>query len=629
MIKITLPDGSVREFSAAVTILDVAKNISSSLAKATLAGVVNDQLVDATTTISSDTTLKLITDKDPEGLEVIRHSTAHLLAQAVKQLFPQAQVTIGPVIENGFYYDFSLETPFTPEDLIAIEKKMAHLVDQNIPVERLEMTREDAIKYFDSIGEKYKVEIISAIPEGQTISLYRQGDFTDLCRGPHVPSTSKLKAFKLMKVAGAYWRGNSDNEMLQRIYGTAWRSKDELKDYLHMLEEAEKRDHRKIGKQMGLFMLSDYGPGFPFFLPKGMALRNVLEDLWRKEHIAAGYQEIKTPIMLNKELWETSGHWFNYRENMYTSEIDEMEFAIKPMNCPGCILVYKNGLHSYKDFPMRIGELGLVHRHEFSGALHGLFRVRNFTQDDAHIFCTPEQIEAEVIGVIELIDKFYSGIFGFEYEVMLSSKPEKTIGSDEIWETAEKALAGAMDRLGKPYTINAGDGAFYGPKLDFKIKDAIGRMWQCGTVQLDFDLPERFDIHYIGEDGAKHRPVMLHRVVYGSMERFIGILIEHYEGKFPYWLAPVQVVVLNISEKQSAYATTVYEQLKAAGVRVELDLSNEKIGYKIREHSMQKVPYLLVIGDSEVENNQVTVRKQDGSDLGAMSLADFFELAKS
>ncbi len=628
MIKITLPDGSVREFSEAVTILDVAKNISSSLAKATLAGVVNDQLVDATTTISSDATLKLITDKDPEGLEVIRHSTAHLLAQAVKQLFPQAQVTIGPVIDNGFYYDFSLETPFTPEDLTAIEKKMAHLVDQNIPVERLEMTREKAIKYFDSIGEKYKVEIISAIPEGQTISLYRQGDFTDLCRGPHVPSTSKLKAFKLMKVAGAYWRGNSDNEMLQRIYGTAWRSKDELKDYLHMLEEAEKRDHRKIGKQMGLFMLSDYGPGFPFFLPKGMALRNVLEDLWRKEHNAAGYQEIKTPIMLNKELWETSGHWFNYRENMYTSEIDEMEFAIKPMNCPGCILVYKNGLHSYKDFPMRIGELGLVHRHEFSGALHGLFRVRNFTQDDAHIFCTPEQIEAEVIGVIELIDKFYSGIFGFEYEVMLSTKPEKAIGSDEIWETAEKALAGAMDRLGKPYTINAGDGAFYGPKLDFKIKDAIGRMWQCGTVQLDFNLPERFDIHYIGEDGAKHRPVMLHRVVYGSMERFIGILIEHYEGKFPFWLAPVQVVVLNISEKQSVYATTVYEQLKAAGVRAELDLSNEKIGYKIRQHSMQKVPYLLVIGDSEVENNQVTVRKQDGSDLGAMTLTEFLVLNK-
>lgn len=628
MIKITLPDGSVREFSEAVTILDVAKNISSSLAKATLAGVVNDQLVDATTTISSDATLKLITDKDPEGLEVIRHSTAHLLAQAVKQLFPQAQVTIGPVIDNGFYYDFSLETPFTPEDLTTIEKKMAHLVDQNIPVERLEMTREEAIKYFDSIGEKYKVEIISAIPEGQTISLYRQGDFTDLCRGPHVPSTSKLKAFKLMKVAGAYWRGNSDNEMLQRIYGTAWRSKDELKDYLHMLEEAEKRDHRKIGKQMGLFMLSDYGPGFPFFLPKGMALRNVLEDLWRKEHNAAGYQEIKTPIMLNKELWETSGHWFNYRENMYTSEIDEMEFAIKPMNCPGCILVYKNGLHSYKDFPMRIGELGLVHRHEFSGALHGLFRVRNFTQDDAHIFCTPEQIEAEVIGVIELIDKFYSGIFGFEYEVMLSTKPEKAIGSDEIWETAEKALAGAMDRLGKPYTINAGDGAFYGPKLDFKIKDAIGRMWQCGTVQLDFNLPERFDIHYIGEDGAKHRPVMLHRVVYGSMERFIGILIEHYEGKFPFWLAPVQVAVLNISEKQSAYATTVYEQLKAAGVRAELDLSNEKIGYKIRQHSMQKVTYLLVIGDSEVENNQVTVRKQDGSDLGAMTLTEFLVLNK-
>lgn len=623
MIKITLPDGSVREFPAAVTVLEVAKNISSSLAKATLAGVVNENLVDATTVITGDATLQLITDKDTEGLEVIRHSTAHLLAQAVKQLFPKAQVTIGPVIENGFYYDFSLETPFTPEDLVAIEKKMANLVDQNIPVERIEMTREDAIKYFDSIGEKYKVEIISAIPEGQTISLYRQGDFTDLCRGPHVPSTSKLKAFKLMKLAGAYWRGDSNNEMLQRVYGTAWRNKDELKDYLHMLEEAEKRDHRKIGKQMGLFMLSDYGPGFPFFLPKGMALRNVLEDLWRKEHLKAGYQEIKTPIMLNKELWETSGHWFNYRENMYTSEIDEMEFAIKPMNCPGCILVYKNGLHSYKDFPMRIGELGLVHRHEFSGALHGLFRVRNFTQDDAHIFCTPEQIESEVVGVIALIDKFYSGIFGFEYEVMLSTKPEKAIGSDDIWNTAEKALAGAMDKLGKKYTVNPGDGAFYGPKLDFKIKDAIGRMWQCGTVQLDFNLPERFDIHYIGEDGAKHRPVMLHRVVYGSMERFIGILIEHYEGKFPYWLAPLQVVVLNISEKQSEYATKVYQELKAAGVRVELDLSNEKIGYKIREHSMQKVPYLLVIGDSEVENNQVTVRKQDGSDLGAMSLSDF------
>lgn len=623
MLKITLPDGSVREFESAVTVLDVAKNISSSLAKATLAGVVNDKLVDASHLIGADATVRLITDKDSEGLEVIRHTTAHLLAQAVKQLYPTAQVTIGPIIENGFYYDFSFERAFTPEDIVAIEKKMGQLVEQNIPVERIEMTREDAIKYFDSIGEKYKVEIISAIPAGDIISLYRQGDFTDLCRGPHVPSTNKLKAFQLMKLAGAYWRGDSNNEMLQRIYGTAWRSKDELNEYLHMLEEAEKRDHRKIGKQLDLFMLSDYGPGFPFFLPKGMVLRNVLEDLWRKEHSAAGYQEIKTPIMLNKELWETSGHWFNYRENMYTSTIDEMDFAIKPMNCPGCILVYKNGLHSYKDFPMRVGELGLVHRHEFSGALHGLFRVRNFTQDDAHIFCTPEQIESEVIGVIELIDKFYSKIFGFEYEVMLSTKPEKAIGANEIWETAEKALAGAMEKLGKAYTINPGDGAFYGPKLDFKIKDAIGRMWQCGTVQLDFNLPERFDISYIGEDGAKHRPVMLHRVVYGSMERFIGILIEHYEGKFPFWLAPVQAVVLNISEKQSEYANDVLAQLKAAGIRAEVDISNEKIGYKIRHHSMQKVPYLIVVGDDEVAQQQITVRKQDGSDLGAMSFADF------
>ncbi|RTL02189.1 MAG: threonine--tRNA ligase [Proteobacteria bacterium] len=625
MLKITLPDGSVREFDSAVTVLDIAKNISSGLAKATLAGVVNDKLVDASTLITADATVRLITDKDPEGLEVIRHSTAHLLAQAVKQLFPAAQVTIGPVIENGFYYDFSFERPFTPEDLIAIEKKMANLVDQNIKVERVEMSREEAIEFFDSLGEKYKVEIISSIPAGEIISLYKQGDFIDLCRGPHVPSTSKLKAFKLMKVAGAYWRGNSDNEMLQRIYGTAWRNKDELKEYLHLLEEAEKRDHRKIGKQMELFMMSDYGPGFPFFLPKGMQLRNALEDFWRKKVLRNDYSEIRTPIMLHKELWEISGHWFNYRENMYTSEIDEMEFAIKPMNCPGAVLVYKNGLHSYKDLPLRMGELGLVHRHEFSGALHGLFRVRNFTQDDAHIFCTPEQIESEVIQVINSIDEFYK-TFGFSYEIFLSTKPEKAVGSDEIWQIAEGALANAMQKIGVPYTLNEGDGAFYGPKLDFKIKDAIGRMWQCGTLQLDFNLPERFDIHYIGEDGNKHRPVMLHRATCGSLERFIGILIEHYEGKFPFWLAPVQAVVVNISEKQAEYANSVYEQLKLAGVRAEIDLSNEKVGYKIRQHSMQKVPYLLVIGDNEVANNQVTVRRQDGSDLGAMSLEEFLGL---
>lgn len=623
MLKITLPDGAIREFEQNISVIDVAKSISSGLAKATLAGVVDGTTVDTSYIITKDSKLQLITDKDEAGLEIIRHSSAHLLAQAVKQLFPSVQVTIGPVIKDGFFYDFSFERGFTPEDLIAIEKKMQNIIDQNLSIERIEMPRDEAIIYFNSIGEKYKAEIINSIPQDQIISLYKQGDFIDLCRGPHVPSTSKIKAVKLMKVAGAYWRGNSDNEMLQRIYGTAWRNKDELKTYLHILEEAEKRDHRKIGKQLDLFMLSDYGPGMVFWQPNGMVLRNVLENLWRKEHVIAGYQEIKTPIMLNKELWEISGHWFNYRENMYTSEIDETEFAIKPMNCPGAMLYYKNGLHSYKDFPMRVGELGLVHRHEFSGALHGLFRVRSFTQDDAHIFMTSEQIEQEVIGVIELIDKFYSKIFGFEYEVMLSTRPEKSIGSDEIWEQAETALAGAMNRIGKAYTINAGDGAFYGPKLDFKIKDAIGRTWQCGTIQLDFNLPERFDVHYIAEDGQKHRPVMLHRVVYGSIERFIGILIEHYEGKFPFWLAPVQVSVLNISEKQAEYTKQINDKLKDSNIRTRMDLSNEKIGYKIRGQSMQKVPYLLIIGDNEMENNQVTVRKQDGTDLGNMSVEDF------
>lgn len=623
MLKITLPDGSVREFESAVTVLDVAKNISSSLAKVTLAGVVNANLVDASHTITTDSTLRLITDKDPEGLEVIRHSTAHLLAQAVKQLYPSAQVTIGPVIENGFYYDFSFERPFTPEDLLAIEKKMAHLVDQNIAVERVEMPREEAIRFFDSLGEKYKVEIISAIPEGQTISLYRQGDFIDLCRGPHVPSTSKLKSFKLMKVAGAYWRGNSDNEMLQRIYGTAWRNKDELKDYLFMLEEAEKRDHRKIGKQLDLFHLQDEAPGMVFWHPKGWALWQVIEQYMRKELDSDGYHEIKTPQVVDKVLWEKSGHMQNYGENMFLTSSENRDYAVKPMNCPCHVLVFNQGLKSYRDLPLRLAEFGSCHRNEPSGALHGIMRVRGFVQDDAHIFCTEEQIGSEAAKFIDLTYRVYQK-FGFDkVNLKLSTRPEKRVGADELWDSAEAALAKALDGKALPYTLQPGEGAFYGPKIEFALKDCLGREWQCGTLQLDFNLPERLGASYIAEDGNKKTPVMLHRAALGSLERFIGVLIEHYAGNLPFWLAPVQVVVLNISEKQADYATSVLVALKSQGVRAEIDLSNEKVGYKIRQHSMQKIPYLLVVGDSEVENQQVTVRKQDGSDLGAMSLVDF------
>lgn len=623
MLKITLPDGSVREFESAVTVLDVAKNISSSLAKVTLAGVVNANLVDVSHTITTDSTLRLITDKDPEGLEVIRHSTAHLLAQAVKQLYPSAQVTIGPVIENGFYYDFSFERPFTPEDLVAIEKKMAHLVDQNIAVERVEMPREEAIRFFDSLGEKYKVEIISAIPEGQTISLYRQGDFIDLCRGPHVPSTSKLKSFKLMKVAGAYWRGNSDNEMLQRIYGTAWRNKDELKDYLFMLEEAEKRDHRKIGKQLDLFHLQDEAPGMVFWHPKGWAIWQVIEQYMRKELDADGYQEIKTPQIVDRSLWEKSGHWDMYGELMFSTHSENRDYAVKPMNCPCHIQVFNQGLKSYRDLPIRLAEFGSCHRNEPSGSLHGIMRVRNFVQDDAHIFCTEEQMESESIKFIDLVYRVYQR-FGFDkVEVKLSTRPEKRVGDDNLWDAAEQALAAALNNKGLAFTLQPGEGAFYGPKIEFALKDCLGREWQCGTLQLDFNLPTRLGASYVAEDGSKKTPVMLHRAALGSLERFIGVLIEHHAGNLPFWLAPVQAVILNISEKQADYATSVLAALKAQGVRAEVDLSNEKVGYKIRQHSMQKVPYLLVVGDSEVDNQQVTVRKQDGSDLGAMSLADF------
>ncbi|MDQ5948131.1 MAG: threonyl-tRNA synthetase [Pseudomonadota bacterium] len=623
MLKITLPDGSVREFDSAVTVLDVAKNISPSLAKATLAGVVNDKLVDVSHSISSDANLRLITEKDAEGLEVIRHSTAHLLAQAVKQLFPMAQVTIGPVIENGFFYDFSFERAFTPEDLVSIEKKMAQLIEKNLPLERVEMSREDAILFFESIGEEYKVEVISSIPAGEIISLYRQGDFIDLCRGPHVPSTGKIKAFKLMKLAGAYWRGDSKNEMLQRIYGTAWRNKDELKEYLHLLEEAEKRDHRKLGKQLDLFHLQEEAPGMVFWHPKGWKIWLVIEQYMRGELEADGYQEIKTPQIVDRSLWEKSGHWEMYGELMFATNSENRDYAVKPMNCPCHIQVYNQGLKSYRDLPLRLAEFGSCHRNEPSGSLHGIMRVRNFVQDDAHIFCTEEQMESESIKFIDLVYRVYQK-FGFaKIEVKLSTRPEKRVGEDHLWDAAEDALAKALECKGLAFTLQPGEGAFYGPKIEFALKDCLGREWQCGTLQLDFNLPNRLGASYIAEDGSKKVPVMLHRAALGSLERFIGVLIEHHAGHLPFWLAPIQVVVLNISEKQAEYAAKVCRQLIDLGVRAEVDTSNEKVGYKIRQQTMQKIPYLLVVGDNEVANEQITVRKQDGSDLGAMSVAEF------
>ena len=546
------------------------------------------------------------------------------MAQAVQRLFPNTKVTIGPVIENGFFYDFDPEKPFTEEDLVKIEKEMEKIVKENYPFVRSEMTAEEAKKYFAEKGETYKVEIIEDLG-AEKVSIYQQGEFVDLCRGTHIPSTGFLKAFKLMSTAGAYWRGNSNNKMLQRIYGVAFGSKKELDEYLTMLAEAEKRDHRKLGKQLDLFFLDEHGPGFPFFMPKGVELFNKLQEVWRVEHKKKNYKEIKTPIMLDKELWEISGHWFNYRENMYTSEIDEKEYAIKPMNCPGSIIAYKNNLHSYKDLPLKYGEMGLVHRHEFSGALHGLMRVRAFTQDDAHVFCTEEQIEEQIIEIIDLYDKFYT-LFGFEYNIELSTKPEKAIGSDEIWAMAEAKLESALQHKGIAYKLNPGDGAFYGPKIDFKMKDSIGRIWQCGTIQLDFNLPTRFEMSYIGSDGEKHEPVMIHRAMYGSLERFIGILIEHYAGAFPVWLAPVQVKVLTISQEQVSYAEEVVAKLQEAGIRVELDIREEKIGYKIREaNGEKKIPVQLVLGKNEMANNEVNVRRFGSQDSTTMLLDDFIK----
>ena len=623
-MKVILKDGNVIEFNESVNMFQIAKEISNSLAKKAVACRVEGELQNMSFVLNGDAKVEFITAESEEGEEIIRHSTAHLMAAAVMRLFPKTKVAIGPAIENGYYYDFDPVEQFGEEDLVKIENEMKKIVKENIKIERLEMTREEAIKHFAEMGEIYKVELIEAIPAGETLTLYKQGDFVDLCRGPHVPSTGYLKVFKLKNLAGAYWRGDSKNKMLQRIYGLAFSDEKKLKEHLIFLEEAEKRDHRKIGRDLDLFFMSDYGPGFPFFLPKGMVMRNILLDLWKKEHYRAGYEQILTPIMLNKELWETSGHWFNYRENMYTSVVDDSEFAIKPMNCPGGILVYKHGIHSYRDLPIRTGELGTVHRHEFSGALHGLFRVRTFTQDDAHIFMTQNQIETEIIGVINLIDKFYRGLFGFEYEIELSTRPEKAIGSEEIWNKAESALEKALNTIGRQYKINPGDGAFYGPKLDFKIKDAIGRTWQCGTIQLDFNLPERFDLNYVGEDGEKHRPVMIHRVVYGSIERFMGILMEHYAGVFPIWLAPVQVKILTINDEVASYAEMVSEKLKDAGIRTEVDSRTESIGYKIREaNGHYKVPVQLIIGKSEVENESVNVRRFGSQEQVSFFLEEF------
>ena len=608
MIEMILPDGSKRQLENPMTVVEFAKSIGSSLGKATVGAVIDGVQVDPSYVIDKSGKIEIITNTSEKGIEIIRHSAAHIMAQAVQRLFPNTKVTIGPVVENGFFYDFDPERPFTEEDLEKIENEMKKIVKENYPFERSEMSAEEAKKFFAEKGETYKVEIIDDLGVDK-VSIYKQGEFVDLCRGTHVPSTGYLKAFKLMSTAGAYWRGDSKNKMLQRIYGVAFASKKELDEYLTMMEEAERRDHRKLGKQLNLFFLDEHGPGFPFFMPKGVELFNKLQEIWRVEHKKRGYQEIKTPIMLDRELWEISGHWFNYRETMYTSVIDEKTYAIKPMNCPGSIISYKNNLHSYKDLPLKYGEMGLVHRHEFSGALHGLMRVRAFTQDDAHVFCTKEQIEEQIIEIIDLYDKFYT-LFGFEYHIELSTKPDKAIGSDEIWEMAEANLKSALEHKGIDYKLNPGDGAFYGPKIDFKMKDSIGRIWQCGTIQLDFNLPQRFEMSYIGADGEKHEPVMIHRAMYGSLERFLGILIEHYAGAFPTWLAPVQARILTISDEQVPFAKEVFEKLQNAGIRVELDTRVEKIGYKIREaNGDQKIPVQLIIGKNEVANNEVNMRR--------------------
>ncbi|WP_392486666.1 threonine--tRNA ligase [Haloimpatiens sp. FM7315] len=622
MVKVTLKDGKIIEVEKGTKVSDIAMKISPALYKKSLGAKINGKRAELMTEINEDSDLEILTFGDEDGKWTLRHTGSHILAQAVKRLYPNVKLAIGPAIDTGFYYDFDADFSFTPEILEKIQSEMKKIVKEDLKLERFELPREEAIKYMAEKGEDYKVELIQDLPQGEVISFYKQGDFVDLCAGPHVPSTKKVKAIKLLSLAGAYWRGNENNKMLQRIYGTAFTKQSELDEYINMLEEAKKRDHRKIGKELGLFAIHEEGPGFPFFYPKGMVLRNILEDYWREVHRKAGYNEIKTPVILNEALWHQSGHWDHYKENMYFTKIDGEDYAIKPMNCPGAMLVFKDGMHSYRDLPLRLGELGLVHRHELSGALHGLMRVRCFTQDDAHIFMTEEQITDEVLGVIKLIDGFYK-MFGFQYFVELSTRPENSMGSDEAWEVATEGLRAALEKAGLEYKVNEGDGAFYGPKIDFHLRDCIGRTWQCGTIQLDFQLPERFDLSYIGKDGEKHRPVTIHRVVFGSIERFIGILTEHFAGAFPTWLAPVQVRIMNITDRSLEYCEKLEQILKDKDLRVETDFRNEKIGYKIREAQMQKIPYMLVIGDKEMAEGKVAVRSRKDGDLGAMSVEEF------
>ena len=622
MIKVKLMDGSMKEIEDGSNGYSLATSISRKLAKEAVAAKVNGKLVDLSHELKESDQVEIITVDSEEGIEIIRHSTAHVMAQAVKRIYGNVKLAIGPTVKNGFYYDFDLDTPLTHGDIEKIEEEMNKIINEDLKFKRKDVSREEALKLMSEKGEDYKVQLINDLDESENISLYEQGDFTDLCRGPHIPSTKFIKAFKLTSVAGAYWRGSEKNKMLQRIYGVAFATKKELDKYLNMIEEAKKRDHRKLGRELRLFEIMDEGPGFPFFLPKGVVLKNILIDYWRKLHNKAGYVEIETPIMLNKELWIRSGHWDHYKENMYTSMIDDKEFALKPMNCPGGMLVYKSEGHSYRDLPLRVGELGRVHRHELSGALHGLMRVRAFTQDDAHIFMLPEQIKSEILGVIKLIDEVY-GALGFKYNIELSTRPEDSMGSDEEWTMAESSLKEALDEGGLDYKINEGDGAFYGPKIDFHIEDSLGRSWQCGTIQLDFQLPQRFELEYIGSDGEKHRPIVIHRVIFGSIERFIGILIEHFAGKFPVWLAPVQVKVLPISDNFVEYGSEVIGKLREAGIRCEIDNRSEKIGYKIREARNERVPYMIIVGEQEKTHGNISLRSREGGDEGSTSLEEF------
>lgn len=624
MVKVKLKDGSIKEVAKGTSVYDIAAAISGRLAKEAVVGEVNGKTVDLSYKINDDCELNILKFEDHEGAHAFRHTSSHIMAQAVKRLFPDTKLAIGPAIDNGFYYDFDTEHKFVPEDLERIEAEMQRIIKEDLKLERFELPRDEAIKFMAEKGEAYKVELINDLPEDAIISFYQQGDFVDLCAGCHVSSTKEVKSIKLLSLAGAYWRGNEKNKMLQRIYGTSFPKASMLEEYLNMLEEAKKRDHRKLGKELELFSLMEEGPGFPFMLPKGMVVKNNLLKYWRELHDRANYVEIETPIMLNRHLWKTSGHWFHYKDNMYTLLIDEEDFAVKPMNCPGCMLVYKTAMRSYKDLPLRMGEIGRVHRHELSGALHGLMRVRAFTQDDAHIFMLPEQIKDEIIGVVNLIDEVYK-TFGFSYHVELSTRPEKSMGSDEDWQLAEESLKAALEEMQVPYKLNPGDGAFYGPKIDFHLRDCLGRTWQCGTIQLDMQMPQRFDLSYIGRDGEKHRPIMIHRVAFGSIERFMGILIEEFAGKFPAWLAPVQVKLLTIADRHTPYAEEVVAKLRSKGIRVELDDRAEKIGFKIREAQLEKGPYMLIIGDKEAELGGVSVRSRDIGELGSMPLEAFIE----